>query len=441
MTGTISFGGIGSGLDTEGIVQGLIGANSGKLNALKARVQLTESAVSTMSSLGQHLSSLSTAATALSTVRNASAYAASSSSGAVVASVTGSAFPGSFDVDVLSLAKEQRTYSKTFDSNTESAGQAGTIEIGIGAETATIDIEATDSLEAIATKINAAGVRATASTFFDGTSYRLQIRGLDTGAANALTFTETGTDFDLNGDGADPDGGRTHQAASDAQVRIDGFTVTRSTNQISGAIPGVTLAVTAETTESARVTVATDTAELQADVQKVVDSFNMIISGIHVAAGFGDLEASNEVLSGDYALRTISDRLGSTIYGLASGSGSFNMLAQVGLSLNSSGKLSLDAQKLTEAVSKDAAGVAALLAEKMASLDTLVDDMRDSESGVFALRQEALSSEIDELESRAEKEEAWLDRYGEQLRKRFTQMDVVVGSQMTNIDQLLSIFG
>ena len=350
--------------------------------------------------------------------------------------------PGTFDVEVESLAKEQRTYSRAFDSNIEALGQLGGFDIAIGetgGEHATIDIQPGDSLEGIAAKINESGIRVTASVFYDGSSYRLQVRGLDTGAANALTFTEMGTNFDLNGDGSDPDGGKTYQAASDASVLIDGFTVTRPTNQISGAIPGVTLALTAETTESATITIAPDSEELRENVQAVVTAFNSIISGVHLAAGFGDIEATNEELAGDYALRTVTDRLGSVMHSLASEDGTFRMLADIGLSLSSSGTMSLDATKLEEAVAQDAAGVAAVLAEKMTVFEELVEDMTDTDTGVFTLRQDSLESQLDELDERTDREQDWLDRYAESMRKRFTAMDVEVGTMMANLDQLLNI--
>ena len=98
--------------------------------------------------------------------------------------------------------------------------------------------------------------------FYDGSAYRLQVRGLDTGAANAITFSETGTALDLNGTGATASSGKTVQSATDASLTIDGFTVTRPTNQITGVVQGVTLALTSTTSTPATVTVAGDASSL-----------------------------------------------------------------------------------------------------------------------------------------------------------------------------------
>jgi flagellar hook-associated protein 2 len=164
-----------------------------------------------------------------------------------------------------------------------------------------------------------------------------------------------------------------------------------------------------------------------------------VVSGIHLASGFGTIKPTNKELAGDYALRTVTDRLSSMMYSSVSGSSRFSMLADLGISLKSGGTLNLDASKLTAAVHSDAAGVAALISQKMADLDRMVDAMIDSESGVFALRQAALERQSKDLGLRVEREEAWLERYGESLRKRFTAMDVAVGTQMSNIEQLLNM--
>jgi flagellar capping protein FliD len=51
MTGTISFGGIGSGIDTEGIVTGLVNANSVALDRINARITQASQAATSISEL------------------------------------------------------------------------------------------------------------------------------------------------------------------------------------------------------------------------------------------------------------------------------------------------------------------------------------------------------------------------------------------------------
>lgn len=442
MTGTISFGGIGSGMDTEGIVTGLVSAESGRLNALKTRATNVTSANSTLSDIGRYLSSLRTATLSLDTIREASGFAVSSSSSTVVASVTGAAMPGAVSIEVSALAAEQRTYSKTFASKSAALGQTGTLSIAVGSGTAVpIAVESTDTLEGVAGKINAAGLRVTASVFSDGTTFRLQIRGLDTGSANALTLTEDGTAFDLNGNGTDPLGGKTVQQASNAAATIDGFAVTSATNQIVGAIPGVTLALTAKTTSAVTLTVAPDGSQLKTSMQAVVDSFNNAVRTMHTAAGFGATKATNRLLSGDSTIRSMEGRISSAMSSKSSLSGRYTMLAEIGLTLARDGTVSLDSAKLATAVAKDSVSVTALIAEKMAGMAAVVNTLQSATTGTLTNRQTSLGTESTRLSAAIDREQTRLDSYAESLRKRFTQMDTSVAQSKAVMSQLTGYFG
>jgi flagellar hook-associated protein 2 len=441
MSDTIHLSGLGSGLDVEGIIEGLVKANSVSMALMQHRASTLRSAVTTLSDIGTKLSSLGTALAALDTQSEASGYTATSSSSAIVASAQGTALPGSFQITVDSLAAEQRTYSKQFASSSAALGQVGSISIQVGTGTPkSFDVVAGDSLESIASKINALGLRASASIVNEGSTSRLQIRGLDTGIANALTINETGTTLDLNGTGVPPEGGKTI-AATDAVLWVDGFQITRSTNQITGAIQGVTLALKQTSATPVTVSVASDPTATKANIKAMVSAFNTVISSIHFAAGYGSIKATNQTLSGDSALRTIADRLTSTVSYSIGGSSVYQMLSQVGVSLTKDGTLSFDESKFDTAVAADASGVSALVADRMAAVKSLVSTVTASETGTLTLRSTALSSQAEKLEDRAEEEQTRLDRYADQLRKQFIAMDDAVSKSQALMDQLTRVFG
>ncbi|HKQ71026.1 MAG TPA: flagellar filament capping protein FliD, partial [Polyangiaceae bacterium] len=368
---------------------------------------------------------------ALSTTQGLSSFTASSSGAAVVASANGNALPASYSISVGALAKEQRTYSAKFSTSSDPLNQTGTLAVKIGSGTATnIGITATDSLDSIAAKINATQIRASASVFYDGTAYRLQIRGVDTGAANALTLTETGTSLDLNGDGSTPSGGKTVQSATDASLSVDGFTITRSTNQIVGVVPGVTLALTAETTSPVTVSVATDPNALRTKVSAFVNAFNGVINSIHTVAGYGTQKASNSTLAADSTLRSVNDRLNAAARVSAS-SGTFRNLNDIGISLNRDGTLKFDESKFVKAMSADAASVVAMLARPagatsgglMADLKDIAASLTASDTGMIATHGKAFDARAKTLDLRATSEQARLDSYATNLRKQFTAMN------------------
>src|SRR5689334_18632231 len=171
MAGTISFGGIGSGLDTESIVTGLVSASSGSLSTMKSKSASITAAVSTFSEVGSLLGTLKSAVAALSDSSGVKSYTGKSSDASVSVSASSTAAAGQWNVDVLSLAKEQRTYTNTFASRNTALGQAGTLSLQIGATgtPTNISISATDTLDDIATKINGTGLRVQTSILYDGT--------------------------------------------------------------------------------------------------------------------------------------------------------------------------------------------------------------------------------------------------------------------------------
>src|SRR5690349_19886162 len=169
MAGTISFGGIGSGLDSETIVSGLVKASQGPLDKLKSQVTNATGANTSLSAIGSLLSKLQTALEAVDEAREVGSYTASSSSTSVTVSASGAAQPGSYQISVGQLASEQRSYSNGQASSSAALGATGNLDISVAGATATsIALNAGDSLETIAEKINAAGIRVSASVFHDG---------------------------------------------------------------------------------------------------------------------------------------------------------------------------------------------------------------------------------------------------------------------------------
>lgn len=437
MPGTISFGGIGSGIDTDAIVDGLVAANRGPISSLKSRAASTHAAVSVISEVSSLFATLQKSVEALEDVQDVNGYAATSSSAAVVATTVGGAAPGSFSIVVNDLAKEQRSYTTTFADASAALGQEGSLDIQVGSGPLySVTIEAGDTLTDIANKINETDARVSASVFFDGTNYRLQTRGLDTGVANAVSLSENGVALGFS----------TVQAAQDASITVDGFTVTRGTNQFTGVIQGVTLAITEKTTDPVQVSVDTDPAALKGKLTDVVNAYNAVVEKIQSATGFGSKLATNPVLSGDSTLRSISNSLSGALRNIV-GSGKYQTAASIGLESNNDGTLRLDDVDFEAALASDAEGVATVLAGS-ASTDGIMDFMRDvvktfvaPSTGMLALKGETLESRAKTLDDQVEREETRLDRYADSLRRQFTQMDGVVSAYNAQLDYLVRLYG
>ncbi len=443
---TISFGGLSSGLDTEAIIGAIMGAEQIPLARVQAKKATLDSALSTINSITSRFSSLKSSAQALSTASGYASYKASSSDAAVVATVTGAAQPGNFDLTVQQLAKEQRTYSSSQTSGTNALGMAGDISLQIGSATPTsINVLATDSLSDVAAKINNAGLRVSASVLFDGTGYKLAVRGLDTGASNAITFGETGTTLGLTVPA------NTVQAAQNSQITIDGNVVTRSTNQVVGVVPGVTLALTKVSAQPVTVGVQADSDALKSKITTFLNSFNEIVSASQSAAGWGNFtKASNEALAGDATLRGVLDRLARSVGDVIPGtSGKYTTLSSIGLTSTKDGKLALDDTKLKAALEADPVAVSKLFVNDpatgstgaMTSIITLTDALSSGTNSPLKSKADSLSAQSKRLDDDAASMQRRLDLIEAQMRERFTQLEMLMSTTKSRGNALLSALG
>ena len=423
----ITFGGVGSGIDTESIISGLISASRGPIQRVQLQNTQVGSAISSLSDLGNLLSKFKDAATSLDTVQEVGSFKSESSSKAVVATAAGGAQPGSFNIEVSQLASAYKAYTNPLGASQSNValGQAGTIGLSVGGKNVNLSISATDTPDQVMNKINSSGLRVSASSFYDGSQFRMQLRGLDTGAENDVAVTETGTTFGF--------ASNVKSTGKDALFKVDGFDVTSKTNQVQGAIAGVTLALTEVTTTPATVTVSSDSAGFQTKLKSLVDSYNAVVNKVHTDAGFGKIKASNPELSGDSSLRNITSRLSSALTKTV-GTGKFNTLRSVGIELNNDGTLKLNTSALEKALAEDPDAVTRVLAGDDGATKGLADTLGDlatdilSSKGTLTTKKDSMTARQKLLTDRVDLEQKRLDRMEEALRKQFTEMDATVAA-------------
>lgn len=422
---TITFGGVGSGIDTESIITGLLSASNGPLQRVQQQRTQTQSAFSSVSDLGNLLSKLKDAVTALDTVREVGSFSVTSDTKGVVATAAGNAELGSFEVEVTQVASAYKAYSNALGVTqaNEPLGRDGVLSLSVNGQTADIDLDGGDTLTTVLSKINGSGLAVSASSFFDGTSMRIQLRGLESGAENDVSINEgeTALGFAEN----------LRSRGQDAQFTVDGFAMTSKTNQVQGVIKGVTLALTEETTEPAKIEVASDPAAFQTKIQTLVDSYNAVISKVHADAGFGSAKPQNALLAGDSTLRRITSRLSATLT-QATGTGKFQTMRSIGVELNNNGTLKLNKTALDAALAEDPGAVTRVLAgddEGVAGLADMLADVTTemlSAQGLITTRKDALQARQKQLTDQTDVEQRRLDRMETLLRKQFNMMDQLV---------------
>ena len=350
-------------------------------------------------------------------------------------------------MSVQSIAAAQRTLSNATSSSSTALGLSGTLNVTMGSGSPTaIQVSPTDTLSDIANEISSAGLRVQAAVQYDGSQYHLLVSGLDTGAANTISFDESGltgsSGFSLGLSGANAN----IQTSADAKLTVGNVPITSSTNQVTDAIPGVTLAITQPTTQPATLTIAGDTSSLTTAVQSFVTAYNAMVQNGHSTAGYGKALASNTLLQGDQAVRSSLDQLSQLVAEQVPGStGAYTTLGSVGISLNDDGTLSFDTSQFQSAMAADPTSVERLFVTDssngstgvMGQMASTISALTDPTSGSiqaelngFQTRETSMTSELSNMQLQ-------ITAYQTQLQNEFTQMNTQL-AQYKQIAQSLN---
>lgn len=382
MPGSSNISGLSSGIDWNTIVDQLMAVEQNKVTLLQVRQQNELARQDALNSISSSLSTLRTDAINMADASKFFSYTTTLASSSTTSAdsllsvqTSSSASAGTHTVIVQQLAQAQKTGSgAAVADSTGTAVSSETTVLGISGSFSvagqTVNVAATDSLKNIRDNINqlntgSSATGVTASILKVGTSdYRLILTADDTGATG---FTLTGADLDT----ASPGGlsglnlgstanlRQTLQAAADAQVQIDGYTVTRSSNTIDDAITGLTLdLVKADAATTVTVKVATDTQAAKDQVQQFVDDYNTIIDFINSQVAFDTETQTAGILAGDSIVRSIQSALSSSVLQSVSGlSSDRNSLVLIGVAPDETGKLVVDDATLDNWLATDPTAV------------------------------------------------------------------------------------
>lgn len=450
---TINFGGLATGLDTNSIIDQLVGIERRRQVGLLEIQQLEATASqSALATFNTKLTGVLSAAAALRDSSSSLDRKASSSDETIIEATAGSgALTGSTQITVNTLAREAIATSSTgLTSETDTvASGAGTFEFQVGSgATQTVNLTGSTTLADLASEINNLGAGATASVVNVGTTaspdYRLRLSSDQTGSSSAVSITNDGTTIGVS----------VTQTAQNASLTVSGFATnfTRESNVVSDVIPGVTLELE-KTGGPVTINVATDESAVSAKLQAVVDSFNDLASFVDqnsevvqdTTTSDGDVAAGP--LAFDSTVRTILDGLRNNISNKVSGLGSqYTLLAELGIESTQEGKLKLDASKLTTALSSDEDDVLEFFAGSGTNagvFDRIHDYVSDvtKSGGILEIRTTGVADELESLQQRIETGERNVDAYEGNLRAKFTSLEVLVSGLQSQSSFLLSALG
>lgn len=440
----ISSLGIGSGLDLSALVNQLVAAERQPVESRLFRREANfQAQLSAFGSIKGGLSGLETALGKLVDLKEG--RTASSSDGALLGvSAEESAFPGRYTVRVDALATAETRASLAFGDADTVVG-TGTLSLQVG-DGEVIDItidEDNNTLRGIRDAINASEAGVQASIINDGTGARLVLTSGATGAANTINLTvadDDGNDTDLSGlSRLASDNLEVVNAAVDAQVEINGLTVTSASNTLDEAIEGLTLTLRGESEPgtSISVEVGKNRAAVRGAINEFVSAYNAVVDQVRELTRYDPETQQGAVLVGDSTLRGIRSRLSSGLLASGGEAGSqFTNLVNLGINSDRNGKLSLDSAALDRALDEDFQGAIDLLNEVSGGLRDTVKGFTET-GGLLDARTDGLRTRIRDIDVQRERLELRMEQFEARLVRQFGAMDALVG-QLQNTSQYLN---
>jgi flagellar hook-associated protein 2 len=447
MASAINFSGIGSSIDFSLITDAIVADRMRPVTQLQAKSSNLGSHSSALKQLNGLLANLTNAATALtSKTLGVDRASASSDSSIVTAATTTAAVPGTIALNIGRLATTLTQASNNFAS-TSTALVAGdpltataTFELRKGGSVsgAVITIDPTNnSLTGLRDAINAAGAGVTASIVDiggDGTQNQLVLTSTATGATGRVELVETtatGTGATLNMRSLNPPGGVVDFSALDAQLTLNGLSITRSTNTISDALEGVTLNLQKAGLATINVTAASDIAD---GLRTFVNAYNSVQSFITSQYKQDAEGKATGLLAGDSTLRLVQRQLRETLNSLSTtNGGSLTKLSDIGISRSSEDILKLDTSVLNSKLENNLGDVKALLSGANGatglfnSINTSLSNLSNDVTGVVQTAINGYQSSIKSLSRSIADQTARISVMRSSLTLQFAKVDAAIG--------------
>lgn len=374
--------GVGSGLDTTAIIQALTDADT---KPQKENIEKTkESTQAKISAFSKVKSDLKDFQDILKQFKQAETSGfVGNSSDKTVATLTASGTDASSAVNsaltVTTLASSHTLTGPAYSATTSTVG-SGTLTIDFGTWSAdptsgggqshtsngqsqiTVTTSATTTVLQLRDMINSAATDSDndgtqdvfASVVYTGTNYMLQLKS-ESGASNEmkvaatsnLATTSGGVGYDYN---ATTSNMTQRVSGVDSAFTLDGISMTRSSNTITDAYSGFTLALFSTSSDAINISSAVDLTDVETIVGNYVFTYNEVMKSLNIMGDYDESDPENTgALNGDSTLRSIQSSLralsSTAIKGYENGP---YYLSNLGIKTNRDGSLSFDSTDLSK---------------------------------------------------------------------------------------------
>lgn len=391
------------------------------LNSIESDVNALESSLTALSDPSGALSAMTTS---------------SSDTSIVTATAANGAATGNHVVVVNSLATTSSWYSATVSDPTAPL-QAGsfTIQVGSGTPTQITVGQGVNSMDDLANDIDSLNLGVTASVVTDAAGSTLSIVANNSGAASNISITnDTTIGFTQAVQG------------EDASLTVDGIPIDSASNTVTGAVPGVTFnLLSASPNTAVNVAVEPDTNTAATAISNFVSAYNTVMGDVNTQyqVGANNMEGP---LAGDSTLALLqSDLLSAGGYSSGATNG-VATLADLGITMNDDGTLSLDTSQLDSAIQSNFSAVQSFMQGTSSNgfvnfLSNQMNSLTDATNGAFTVDLQSISNENQDLQNQINNFQTYLQQQQTILTQEYNQADIELQELPTEEAQLNAELG
>ena len=220
------------------------------------------------------------------------------------------------------------------------------------------------------------------------------------------------------------------RTAGDAEVEINGITVSDSDNNFSSAIPGLDIEILQTTTSSENVTVSLDADKIESNVQSIVDAYNDVVNYVHQNQVFNSDLGIKGPLVGETTVQRVLRRMQTIVSSEYSVGDEINSLSLMGIKTSSDGTLAITSSDFGDSLETYLDDVVAMFTEDdgfSSDMRDQVDTYTDSVDGTLESMKDSLEGRIMDLKDSVAEYDYRINRYESRLRAQFASMEQLLG--------------
>ncbi len=214
----------------------------------------------------------------------------------------------------------------------------------------------------------------------------------------------------------------------DALLTVNGIEITSSDNTIDDVISGVTINLRKPGSSDETLTISNNADAIKVQVESFITEYNDVLSYVNTKTSVDVVNNSRGELAGDFAFRNLKIDLRTQISEEVSGldSDSYSQIQSLGISISSSGALTLDDEEtLEEAIASDADTVVDLFTSELGIASKLINTIEAfTLTGTTIDRNISLvNNQIQNINSRESSITSRLKTRETALKKKFSELE------------------